>query len=187
MIPIKNSITFVVLIYIVYGISLFTPIANYGIIPRSVNGLIGIITSPFLHGGISHLISNTAPLIILLTVLNYFYPKKSVSVILFTIIVGGILVWVFARNGNHIGASGLIYGLVAFLVVNGFLEKKFVPVLVSIAVALAYWGLIWGILPSLESYISWEGHLFGAIAGVLIAFMLNKNKPKSSFIKTNRR
>ncbi|WP_158975009.1 rhomboid family intramembrane serine protease [Cellulophaga sp. L1A9] len=176
MIPIKNSIIFVLFIYIVYGISLFTPIANFGIVPRTVNGLIGIITSPFLHGGISHLISNTAPLIILLTTLNYFYPKKATSVVLFTIIVGGILVWIFARNGNHIGASGLIYGLVAFLIVNGFLEKKFIPILVSIAVTLVYWGLIWGIFPSLESYISWEGHLFGAISGVLIAFILTKNR-----------
>ena len=96
------------------------------------------------------------------------------SVVLFTVLAGGILVWIFARKANHIGASGLIYGLAAFLIVNGFLEKKFVPIIVSIAVAFVYGGLIRGIFPSLRSHISWEGHLFGAVSGVLIAFLLKK-------------
>lgn len=113
----------------------------------------------------------------LLTLLSYFYPKKALSVVLFTVLVGGLLVWIFARKANHIGASGLIYGLAAFLIINGFLERKLVPILVSIAVALVYGGLIWGIFPSsLATHISWEAHLFGAISGVFIAFILNNKK-----------
>lgn len=171
----KYTIQLIVFLYVVHAVSFFIPITQFGIIPRTFNGLIGVFTSPFLHGGIWHLISNTLPLIVLLTVLNFFYPKKTLSVIIFTILVGGMLVWLFARSANHIGASGLIYGLASFLIANGILERKFIPILVSISVAVVYGGLIWGLVPSLKSHISWEGHLFGAVAGILIAFLL-KNK-----------
>lgn len=174
MIPNKYIIQFVVLIFAIYIIGLFIPITKFGIVPRTVDGLIGIFTAPFLHRGIWHLVSNTIPLIVLLTVLSHFYPKKTLSVVLFTVLAGGMLVWIFAREANHIGASGLIYGLAAFLITNGFLEQKLVPILISIAVAFVYGGLIWGIFPSLRSHISWEGHLFGAVSGVLIAFLLKK-------------
>jgi membrane associated rhomboid family serine protease len=182
MIPNKYILQFVAILYVVFVIDLFFPITQFGIVPRTTQGLIGVFTAPFLHGGIWHLVSNTIPLLVLLTVLNYFYPKKTISVVLFTVLVGGMLVWIFARKANHIGASGLIYGLVAFLIANGFLERKFSPIVVSIAVALVYGGLIWGVLPSLRSHISWESHLFGVVAGVLSAFLLNK---KTSIPKNN--
>ncbi|WP_370398152.1 rhomboid family intramembrane serine protease [Tenacibaculum dicentrarchi] len=172
----KYTIQLIVFLYVVHAVSFFIPITQFGIIPRTFNGLIGVFTSPFLHGGIWHLISNTLPLIVLLTVLNFFYPKKTLSVIIFTILVGGMLVWLFARSANHIGASGLIYGLASFLIANGILERKFIPILVSISVAVVYGGLIWGLVPSLKSHISWEGHLFGAVAGILIAFLLIKKQ-----------
>ena len=170
----KYILQFILLLYAVFFLDLFIPLAQFGIVPRTRNGLIGLFTAPFLHGNIRHLVSNTIPLIVLLTALNYFYPKKIIVVILFTTIVGGLLVWVFARSGNHIGASGLIYGLVAFLIVNGFLEKKARLILVSIATLFVYGGLIWGIFPSVKSHISWEGHLFGAISGILICFLFKK-------------
>ena len=129
---------------------------------------------PFFTRGIRHLLSNTIPLITLLIVLNTIYPTKTLAVFLFVTLAGGMLVWIFGRDANHIGASGLIYGLVAFLIVNGILEKKYIPILVSIGIGVVYGGLIWGIFPSVRSYISWEGHLFGAISGVLIAFLLKK-------------
>jgi len=174
MIPNKYIIQLVLLMYVTYVVDLFIPISQFGIVPRTINGLIGIITAPFLHRGIWHLVSNTIPLLILLTVLNHFYPKKTLSVVLFTILTGGVLVWIFARKANHIGASGLVYGLVAFLIANGFLARKLIPVLISIAVAFVYGGLILGLFPSFRSYISWEGHLFGALSGVLCAFLLHK-------------
>ncbi|MBE7652288.1 rhomboid family intramembrane serine protease [Tenacibaculum finnmarkense genomovar finnmarkense] len=172
----KYTIQLIVFLYVVHAISFFIPITKFGIIPRTFNGLIGVFASPFLHADIWHLISNTLPLIVLLTVLNFFYPKKTLSVIIFIILVGGMFVWMFARSANHIGASGLIYGLASFLIANGILERKFIPILVSIAVAVVYGGLIWGLVPSLKSHISWEGHLFGAVAGILAAFLLKKKQ-----------
>ena len=174
MISTKYILQFAALLYVVYFIGLFVPITKFGIIPRTTNGLIGVFTAPFLHGGIRHLLSNTIPLITLLIVLNTIYPTKTLAVFLFVTLAGGMLVWIFGRDANHIGASGIIYGLVAFLIVNGILEKKYIPILVSIGIGVVYGGLIWGIFPSVRSYISWEGHLFGAISGVLIAFLLKK-------------
>jgi membrane associated rhomboid family serine protease len=172
MITNKLIIQFIISIYIVFTISLFFPSINLGIVPRTTKGLIGIVTSPFLHGGFRHIISNTVPLVVLLFILSYFYPQKALSIILFTVIVGGMFVWLFGRNANHIGASGLIYGVAAFLITNGFIEQKFVPLLISVGVIVLYGGLIWGILPSMRSYVSWESHLFGAIAGVASSFLL---------------
>jgi membrane associated rhomboid family serine protease len=176
MISTKNILQFAALLYAVYFIGLFIPITKFGIVPRTTSGLIGVFTAPFLHGGIRHLLSNTVPLITLLIALNTIYPTKTVAVFLFVTIAGGLLVWIFGRDANHIGASGLIYGLVAFLIVHGILEKKYIPIGISIAVGIVYGGLIWGIFPSIKSYISWEGHLFGAISGVLIAFLLRNAK-----------
>ena len=176
MISTKYILQFAALLYVVYFIGLFVPITKFGIVPRTTNGLIGVFTAPFLHGGIRHLLSNTIPLITLLIVLNTIYPTKTLAVFLFVTLAGGMLVWIFGRDANHIGASGLIYGLVAFLIVNGVLEKKYIPILVSIGIGVVYGGLIWGIFPSVRSYISWEGHLFGAISGVLIAFLLKNTE-----------
>ena len=145
MIRSKSVIQFVVCIYVVFVISIFIPITKFGIIPRTSWGLIGIFTSPFLHTGIRHLVSNTIPLIVLLMLLNNFYYRKAAVVIAFIVIVGGLFVWIFARNANHIGASGLIYGLAAFLIGNGFVEKKFLPLLISIGVIMLYGGMIWGV------------------------------------------
>ena len=176
MISTKYILQFAALLYVVYFIGLFIPLTKFGIVPRTASGLIGIFTAPFLHGGIRHLLSNTIPLITLLIVLNTVYPTKTLVVFLFVTLAGGLLVWIFGRDANHIGASGLIYGLVAFLIVNGILEKKYIPIAISVGVAVVYGGLIWGIFPSVKSHISWEGHLFGAISGVLIAFLLKNYK-----------
>ncbi|WCC44349.1 rhomboid family intramembrane serine protease [Tenacibaculum finnmarkense] len=86
------------------------------------------------------------------------------------------------RSANHIGASGLIYGLAAFLITNGLLERKLIPLLVSLGVAILYGGLIWGLVPSLKSHISWEGHLFGAVAWYCYFFFIDK---KTTVIKVN--
>ena len=139
-----------------------------GILPRSLNGLKGIIMSPFLHANLYHIISNTIPLFVLLTFLFTFYNKKSIRTIFLIIIIGGLGVWIFGRSNLHVGASGLIYGLVAYLITKGIVLKKFIPLLIAIFIAFSYGGIIWGVLPG-NPYISWEGHLSGAIAGVLVA------------------
>lgn len=171
---IKQILGFVALLYIIWLLDFIFHLSSYGIVPRTQKGLIGIITSPFLHANIRHLISNTLPLVILLLVTFSFYPKKATAVILISVLLGGTLVWLLGRHTNHVGASGLIYGLAAFLIVNGFTEQKFIPLLISIAVVIVYGGLFWGLFPSYRSYISWEGHLFGAISGVIAVFILKK-------------
>ena len=174
MIQVKNIFIGVGFLYLIYILDLFFPLSRFGIIPRTQRGLIGILTSPFLHANLRHLMSNTLPLLIMLFVLYSFYPKKAMNVIIISVILGGTLVWLLGRNANHIGASGLIYGLAAFLIVNGFTEQKFVPLLISIGVIVIYGGLFWGLFPSYRTYISWEGHLFGAIAGIVAVFVLKR-------------
>ncbi len=148
----------------------------YGIIPRTGRGLMGILFTNFLHANFSHLLNNTAPLFVLRLLTVAFYRKIFFEVVAVIIGCGGIAVWLFARSANHIGASMLIYGLTAFLIVYGQMEKKTVPATVSILVALVYGGgMLSGILPT-QKFTSWEGHLFGAIGGALAAYLLNKSR-----------
>lgn len=175
----KFILRFILLLYALLLLSFVMPITRYGIIPRTAIGLIGIFTAPLLHGGLQHLLSNTVPLLILLFVLLNFYPNKALKTIALIVIAGGSMVWIFGRTANHIGASGLIYGLAAFIISNGFFEKKIIPILISLLIIILYGGLIWGVLPFFNSpRISWEGHLFGAISGVLIAYSENKKTSK---------
>ena len=168
------------LMLILYGIliiDLFIPfsINAYGIVPRTKIGLIGIFTSPFLHGGLQHLISNSIPLVIMLLILSVFYEKKWIPVLAIIVLIGGGLTWVFGANGNHIGASGLIYGLAGFLISNGIIEKNIKSLIITVFIGLLYGGLIFGVLPT-DRLISWEGHLFGAIGGVFSSFALRSKK-----------
>ena len=168
---------------ILYGILLVDwalpiKINAFGIIPRTQSGLIGIVSAPFLHANLSHLVSNTFPLIAMLITLVVFYEKKVVKVILGVVLLSGILVWCFGREANHIGASGLIYGLAGFLIANGIIERKVLSIVISVIIAITYGGLIYGVLPTRPD-VSWEGHLFGAISGVVMSYFLGK-KPQAS-------
>lgn len=174
---IKKSIFLVFIIWLVFILDIIIPIDfnNYGILPRTVNGLIGIAACPFLHAGFFHIISNSIPLFVMLFLLFTFYRKEAIKVIIIVILIGGFLVWLFGRNSYHIGASGLIYGLFCFLVVSGFLRKNITSIIVAIIVGLLYGGLIYGIFPQ-QSHISWEAHLFGALAGVFSAYIFRDKK-----------
>jgi membrane associated rhomboid family serine protease len=144
----------------------------FGLRPRSMGGLIGIPLMPFLHGGWGHLISNTIPLAILLVLLAGSR-ANSIAIVVGLVLLGGILLWLFGRSSTHVGASGLVYGLIAFLIASGFLERRLVPLLIAILVLFLYGGtMLWGVLPSMNQGISWDGHLFGAIAGGLLAYSL---------------
>ncbi len=167
----QKSAIFVVIIWAVYLIdSIFNlgVVSFGGILPRSISSLKGVLLSCFVHANLYHIISNTVPLFILLTILFSFYGKNSIRTIFLITIIGGIGVWIFARNSYHVGASGLIYGLVTFLITKGIVIKKFKPLIIAVIVAFSYGGLIWGVFPT-YSFVSWEGHLFGAIAGVVVA------------------
>jgi membrane associated rhomboid family serine protease len=141
---------------------------SWGIAPRTLRGLAGIVSSNFLHANFGHIVSNTVPLFVLSLLLTLFHHRLFVPVTVTVMLVGGLLVWLLGRSGNHIGASMLIYGLAAFLISHGLLKKAFIPALVALFVAVVYgWGLLGGLLP--HGFISWEGHLFGAVGGVVAA------------------
>lgn len=145
-----------------------------GILPRTTSGLLGVLFAPVLHGSWQHLMVNTGPLLVLLALLfmNPRYRPWSSLALLW--IGSGLGTWLIGRGGTmHIGASGLIYALVAFLVVAGWRVRHWFAMLVAVGVVVFYGGLFLGAIPWLvEKGVSWEGHLMGAVAGVLVAARL---------------
>jgi membrane associated rhomboid family serine protease len=133
---------------------------EYGVYPRELIGLRGIFLSPLIHSNLNHLLSNSVPLLILGTGVIYFYRELAYRVIGFVWLISGISVWIFARQNYHIGASGLIYGLAAFLFLSGVIRKDVRLAAISLVVVFMYGSLVWGIFPFYPQ-ISWEYHLFG--------------------------
>lgn len=146
---------------------------TYGNWPHHIEGLKGIIFSPFIHGSFDHLISNSLPIIVLLTVLLNAYPKTAIQVLVFIHITSGLLVWLFAPDtGIHIGISGIIYGIAGFLVASGALRKDRNSMVIAILVVLSYGSMLVGFIPT--KGVSWQSHLFGALSGIFMAFILRK-------------
>lgn len=143
-----------------------------GIYPMHWKGLIGIITSPLIHENWSHLMANSGPMLVLGGVVFYFYKKIAWNVFLLIYFMTGFWVWVLARDAYHIGASGIVYGLASFVFTSGLLRRDNRLLALSMLVVFLYGGLVWGIFPQLfpDKNISWESHLMGLIAGVIIAF-----------------
>ena len=155
-------------------------IDNNGILPRMLDGLDGILWSPFLHSGFPHLISNTIPFAILSGLVLIRGAKRWLSASAIIIGLGGLLVWAFAigSNENHIGASGWVFGLFGFLVLSAFFERKPLSIGIGLITLFLYGGtILFGVIP--RDGISWEGHLFGFIAGVVAARVLSKRAVKS--------
>ena len=150
-------------------------LAMFGILPRTIRGLIGIFTAPLLHGSVAHLVSNTMPVIILGTVLYMFYRRIANRVFLQCYFLTGLLVWLFARTSIHIGASGLIYGLAFFLIFFGLFQRDFKSLLISIVILIFYGGIFYGVLPT-QSYVSWESHLLGGVVGFFNAVNTSSRK-----------
>jgi membrane associated rhomboid family serine protease len=182
---VKGVIAFVGAMWAVFLLECVLPfdLTSFGLVPRTLTGLVGIPAMPFLHANLQHIISNTVPLFILLILLAGS-KADSWAVIVQVVLLGGVLLWLFGRPANHIGASGLISGLIAFLIVSGLLERRFVPLVISVVVIFFYGGsLLLGVIPRLGSHISWDGHLFGAVAGGIIAYLLTSNsKPEARAI-----
>ncbi|MGV2828409.1 rhomboid family intramembrane serine protease [Myxosarcina sp. GI1(2024)] len=149
---------------------------RYGIQPQEFIGLRGIIFAPFLHGGFGHLIANTIPFLVLGWLTMIQETSDFIIVSLISAVVGGLGVWLFApANSIHIGASILIYGYLGFLLFRGYFQKNIPSVILSIIVFFVYGGYVWGVLPS-QMGISWQGHLFGFIGGVIAARAIAKEK-----------
>lgn len=158
------------------GISL----ADWGVYPKTMRGIIGILTSPFIHGDWSHLGANSASLFVLTAALFYFYRKIAIQVFLLIWFMTGLWVWMGARDAYHIGASGLVYGVAAFLFVSGLIRRDPKLSALAMVVVFLYGSLIWGIFPSFfpEKNISWESHLGGFIAGGVLAVYFREKGPR---------
>lgn len=152
-----------------------------GLMPRNPHGLVGILTLPFLHGSWEHLLANTSALLVLGTALYYCYPTLANRVMLIGWLASGLLTWCIGSPGStHVGASALVYSLNLFLIVSGFIRRNRMLIVISLIMVFLYGGFVWGMIPALARLqnISWEGHLSGAIVGVVLAFVYRKKGPQ---------
>jgi len=160
-----------------YQVRIDHSIKSFGIRPQKVEGLMGILTSPFLHGDINHLYNNSIPLFVLSLALFYFYKRIAWKVIVYGILLSGLLTWTIAKSGNHIGASGLIYVLVSFIFFKGIFAKHYRLIALSLMVVFLYGSLIWYVFP-VKADMSWQGHLGGLITGFIFALIFRKQIAK---------
>ena len=159
---------------------------RFGIYPREISGLWGIITSPFIHSGAVHLFSNSLPLLILGWCLFYFYRDLGYGVLPVLWILSGIFTWILGRHSWHIGASGLTYSLAFFLFFSGVFRRHSPLIAVSLLVVFLYGSFVWSMFPVTELVdpaISWEGHLAGAVSGLLCALIFRKKGPQKPQLK----
>jgi membrane associated rhomboid family serine protease len=167
-----------IFIAVLWGVHIFSiifmplDIQQYGLQPRRLSGLTGIATAPFLHANFSHLIANTVGLLTFGIIFTTLKGKHTFLLMVEIAVLQGVLLWLFGRSANHIGASGLIFGLFGYLLLAGFFQRKIHYILVSLFVLFSYGGMIFSVLP-MHSCISWEGHLFGFIVGGVEAKLKN--------------
>lgn len=151
-------------------------LSGLGLTPLRSEGLVGIIMAPLLHGDWKHLFNNTFPLFFLLWTIFYFYHEIAWRVFVLVYFLSQFWLWFFARESTHIGASGLIYGFGAFLFVSGLIRRNKNLLAISLIVTFLYGSMVWGIFPIRER-MSWEGHLMGMLAGIILAFFYKKHGP----------
>lgn len=174
-------VLFVVILWIIKLIEIVFefPLYNLGVYPRHLKGIIGVFTSPLIHGDFGHLISNSVPLLVLGSGLFYYYRTVAYKIFFLILFATGFWVWIAARPSYHIGASGVVYGLASFMFVSGVIKKNMSLAAFSLVVVFLYGNMIWGILPVLP-HISWESHLMGAIAGVVMAIYYKELGPQKT-------
>ena len=165
----------IAVIWIVFVFDRALPLEKFGVLPRDASGLFGIVAMPFLHSDWKHIVNNSWPLLVLLTILSnttrFFW-----QVISGITIGSGILIWLFGRTALHIGASGLVFGLIGYLLVAGFKTKQAVPLVGSAIVFSLYGGIIFSGISPFQTGVSWEGHLFGLIVGALLGLSSKNEK-----------
>jgi membrane associated rhomboid family serine protease len=149
----------------------FTP---YGVYPREIKGLFGILASPFIHSGIEHLYKNSIPILVLTAGLFYFYKDIAWKSLFYGLLCSGLLTWIIGRSSFHIGASGIVYFLASFLFFKGLRSKNYRLIALSLIVVFLYGSLVWGTMPG-KPGISWEGHLSGFITGFILSFILKSS------------
>ena len=152
---------------------------RFGVHPLHADGLIGILTSPFIHSteDFGHILNNTTPMFVLSWMLFYHYREIATKSFILIYLLTGIGVWFLARDSYHIGMSGVIYGLAGFLIVSGFFRKSMRIAAISLVVVFLYGSMIWGIFP-IKVQMSWEGHLMGLISGIMTALIFRQKGPQ---------
>lgn len=170
---IRLAVSFVVVLWLLQWLITALDLGPelFGVRPRQLLGLIGIVSAPLVHGDFAHLLSNSLPLTIAGTTMLYLYPQSSLRVLPAVYLGPGLAVWLFAAGSSHIGSSGIVYGLVAYIFVAGLIRKDRRAIAASLLVSFMYGALVWGVLP-IRQGVSWETHLAAAIIGVGLAFLL---------------
>jgi membrane associated rhomboid family serine protease len=171
--------TFVLLLWLIHLYQGFMQVdfSEYSLYPRTAHGLIGIITGALLHADFEHLLGNTIPLLILGFLLWSNYREIAGKVFWLVFFADGILLWCFGRESYHLGASGVVYGLAFFLFLSGFIRKIPRLTMISFLLIFLYGSMVWGVFP-FDPRVSWESHLYGALAGIMLAFVLRKQGPQ---------
>lgn len=161
---------FILLIWVVFWLDqrFMLDLYRFGIFPRHIEGLLGVFTTPLLHGSLAHLTNNSLPILALGAGLYYFYPKIATKVIIISWVSSGLAVWLIGRESFHIGASGVIYALAGFIFLSGLLRRQPNLLALSLLVVFLYGGMVWGLFP-IEETVSWEAHLTGAFSGFALA------------------
>ncbi|MFO7615130.1 MAG: rhomboid family intramembrane serine protease [Bacteroidales bacterium] len=174
-----------ILVLIMWAVMIIRTIGGYnlsflGVYPQKWFGLPGIVTTPFIHGDFSHLMANSVPMLLLGTALFLFYRDIAVRILVMIWLFTGFWVWVGGREAWHIGASGVVYGLSAFILTSGIIRRHTGLMAMALVVVFLYGSLIWGIFPEFfpEENISWESHLFGMVAGVALALYYRREGPQ---------
>ena len=174
-----NALIFIILLWVIklWEWSLDTSFGYYGIFPHSLIGLRGLLFAPLIHGDGYHLFNNSVAALFFLWTLFYFFPKEWLKIFLISYFVPNIFVWFLGRPAYHIGFSGVIFSLAFFEFLVGILAKSRQLMAISLIIVFLYGSLVWQIFPTNEA-ISWESHLFGALTGVLLAFVYYKKYSK---------
>ena len=172
-------VAFVLLLWVIWlaDYTLGLGLVRFGVYPQRISGLTGILFAPLIHGSATHILANSAPLLVLGTALVYGYPRSAPIVVLVVYLGSGLGIWMFGRDSYHIGASGLTHGLMFFIFVVGILRRDRQAVALSLVVFFLYGGMIWGIFPR-DPAVSFESHFFGALIGLVLAFMLRNHDPR---------
>jgi membrane associated rhomboid family serine protease len=166
---------FVILVWLVYLINWAFDVEPdpFGVRPRELAGLAGVFLAPLVHSGFAHIAANTLPLLVLGTTMLLLYPNSALRALPVIYLGPGVVVWLFGRSSVHLGASGLIYGLVSYIFLAGLLRRDRRAIAASLVVAFMYGSLTLGFLP-LPPEISWETHLAAAVIGALLALALRR-------------
>lgn len=156
-----------------------TDFSFLGIYPQSIRGVPGIIFSPFIHADFRHLYSNSIPLLFLGTALFYFYSEPALKIFTINYLLTGFLVWLTGREAWHIGASGLVYGLTAFLFFSGIIRRYYRLAALSLLIVFLYGSMVWGMFPGFYKDVSWESHMMGFVSGIILAILYRKEGPQA--------